>query len=227
MGNYLEVRNCCLLWLVQIVLGIIFLILCPQVTSGDLRNDLKQEWEVEKVTKLLSTNNAAERPFAVAKAYLHIYGSMKLSTFLAQFTLAMCNGSHRLAGPNGKQKRTENKRGAEAGIAITADSRLKDVVTKLCTVRRAKYGREKSGVKPGTITELLAHKYESNRVAENERRLAKEEEEKTKMAKKHLNKAVKFNMAAEEPLARTSLDLQQHLKAMDYKKGVCIAEASV
>jgi hypothetical protein len=135
----------------------------------------------------------------------------------------MCNGSHRLAGPNGKQRRTANQKGAEAGIAITANRRLKDVVTQLCTVRRAKYGRDKSGVKPGTITELLTQNYESKRVAEHERRLAKEEEEKTKMAKKHLNKAVKFKMAAEEPLARTSLELEQHLKAMDYKKGVCIA----
>jgi hypothetical protein len=203
----------------------LFVIAC-QVTSGDLRNDLKEEWEVEEVAKLLATNNAAERPFAVAKAYLDIYGRMKLCN-LAQFSLAMCNDSHRVAGPNGKQKRTEYQRGAEAGVAITADPRLKHVVTQLCTVRRAKYGRDKSGVKPGTITELLAQKYESDRVAENERRLGKEAEEKAKMAKKHLNKAVKFNMAAEEALARTSMELEQHLKAMDYKKGVCLAALGV
>ena len=108
MGNYLEVRNCCLLWLVQIVLGIIFLILCPQVTSGDLRNDLKQEWDVEEVAKLLCTNNPAERPFAVAKAFLNLYGRMKLST-LANFTLSVCNGSHRLSEPKGKTKKTQHR----------------------------------------------------------------------------------------------------------------------
>ncbi len=40
---------------------------------------MKAEWEVEKVSKLLCTNNPAERPFAVAKAYMNIYGRIELS----------------------------------------------------------------------------------------------------------------------------------------------------
>ena len=41
-----------------------------QSTGGIYRNDLREDWELAKVSKLLAHNNAAERPFAVAKAYL-------------------------------------------------------------------------------------------------------------------------------------------------------------
>jgi hypothetical protein len=36
-------------------------------TDGIFRNDLREDWELDKVGKLLCTNNPAERPFAVAK----------------------------------------------------------------------------------------------------------------------------------------------------------------
>ena len=183
---------------------------------------MKQEWEVDAVAKLLPTNNAAERPFAVAKAYLNIYSRMKLAN-LAKFSLSMCNGSHRLAGPAGKQERTKDRNVATAGMALTADPRLQAVVSELCTVRRSKYGRAKTGPKPGSITELLTNKYESDKLRETERRLARGEEDKAKMAKKHLNKSIKFNISAEEPLAQTATELDLNLKAMDNKRGVCLA----
>ena len=183
---------------------------------------MKQEWEVDAVAKLLPTNNAAERPFAVAKAYLNIYSRMKLSN-LAKLSLSMCNGSHRLAGPAGKQERTKDRNVATAGMALTADPRLQAVVSELCTVRRSKYGRKKTGPKPGSITELLTTKYESDKQRETERRLARGEEDKAKMAKKHLNKSIKFNISAEEPLAQTATELDLNLKAMDNKRGVCLA----
>ena len=170
----------------------------------------------------MATNNAAERPFAVAKAYLHIYASMKLSN-LAKFSLSMCNGSHRMAGPQGKKAHTKNRAVEGAGMAITADSHLQEVVTKLCTVRRSKYGRDKVGNKPGSISELLTLKYEGDKEKSKLRRLAKEEEEKAAMAKKHLNKSIKFNISVEEPLAKTAADLHLHLKSLDHKKGVCLA----
>jgi hypothetical protein len=69
---------------------------------------------------------------------------MKLSN-LAKFSLSMCNGSHRMAGPQGKKAHTKNRVVEGAGMAITADSRLQEVVTKLCTVGRSKYGRDKIG----------------------------------------------------------------------------------
>ncbi len=137
---------------------------------------------MDAVAKLLPTNKAAERPFlAVAKAYLNIYSRMKLAN-LAKFSLSMCNGSRRLAGPTGKQERTK-----DCNVA-TADPRLHAVVSELCTVRRSKYGRAKTGTKSGSITELLTNKYESDKLRKTERRLAKAEEDKAKMAKKHLER---------------------------------------
>ena len=174
---------------------------------------MKAEWEVEKVAKLLCTNNPAERPFAVAKAYMDIYGRMNLCT-LAKFTLSMCNGSHSMAGPKGKQEKTKDRIVDEAGIAMTCDLRLKRAVTKLCTVRRCK---------PGGITVLVTTAFAQDKILANELRLANEVEEKARMAKQHLKKAIKFNVAAEEPLATTSILLHAQLKAMDYKKGVCMA----
>ncbi len=78
-------------------------------------------------------------------------------------------------------------------------------------------------MKPGSISALLANNYESDKAKANERRLAKEVEEKATMARKHLNKAVKFNIAVEEPLAKSAVVLEQNLKALDHKKGICVA----
>jgi hypothetical protein len=44
-----------------------------QSTNGILRNETREEWELEAVANLLSTNNPAERPFGIAKAYCDIY----------------------------------------------------------------------------------------------------------------------------------------------------------
>jgi len=38
-----------------------------QSTGGIYRNDVRESWELEKVSQLLAHNNAAERPFAIAK----------------------------------------------------------------------------------------------------------------------------------------------------------------
>ena len=38
-----------------------------KATDGVFRNDLRSDWELSKVSKLLCTNNAAERPFGIAK----------------------------------------------------------------------------------------------------------------------------------------------------------------
>ncbi len=78
-------------------------------------------------------------------------------------------------------------------------------------------------LKPGSISALLANHYESdNKAKANERRLAKQDEEKAKMAQKHLNKAVKFNIAMKEPLAKSAVELEQNIKALDHKNGICV-----
>jgi hypothetical protein len=38
-----------------------------KATDGVFRNELRDDWELDQVSKLLCTNNPAERPFAVAK----------------------------------------------------------------------------------------------------------------------------------------------------------------
>ena len=43
-----------------------------KATDGIYRNDTRSDWELEAVSHLLSTNNAAERPFGIAKAYCKI-----------------------------------------------------------------------------------------------------------------------------------------------------------
>lgn len=149
-----------------------------QNTLGELRNELKEDWMREEVAKLLCTNNPAERPFAVAKAFLNLYGRMKLST-LANFTLSVCNGSHRLSQPKGKTKKTQHRSTVQAGIAITSDPRLQAAVTRLCAVRQ---------VNAGAITTLLKIANKRETQLANGLRIANEEQEKAKMAKKHTNK---------------------------------------
>ena len=71
---------------------------------------------------------------------------------------------------------------------------------------------------------LVQSAFQQNKVLAHELRLANEIEEKAKMAKQHLRKAIKFNVAVEEPMATTTLLLHAQLKAMDYKKkGVCLS----
>ncbi len=71
-------------------------------TGRIYRNELRSDWELQKVAQLLSHNNAAERPFAIAKAHLKSFPTMKLSC-LVNFALALTNGTHRPAGTQGKK----------------------------------------------------------------------------------------------------------------------------
>ena len=43
-----------------------------KATDGIFRNDLRSDWELSLVGKLLCTNNASERPFGVAKGPAHV-----------------------------------------------------------------------------------------------------------------------------------------------------------
>ncbi len=97
-------------------------------TGGIYRNSIREEWKLEKVSKLLAHNNAAERPFAVAKVYLDCYPTMKLST-LANYSLAMTNGSHQVAGTQGKTAKTKLRPTKTPGIALSSPCVLR---TALC-----------------------------------------------------------------------------------------------
>ena len=135
-----------------------------KATDGMFRNELRDDWQLEKVSALLCTNNPAERPFAVAKAYLNIYQSLSLRT-LASFSLSMCNGSHRPAESQGKQERTRNKAVRQCGTALTAPTELQQVITRLCSVKRVNIGQ---------ITAKLDLKFETNTLSAAELRARKQ-----------------------------------------------------
>jgi hypothetical protein len=71
-------------------------------------------------------NNHAERPFAVLRAYKHLYPSLSRAN-LAKLSQSLVNGTHRPAG-----------NGLVAGIALTAGPRLRSCIGQLCSVRRKK-----------------------------------------------------------------------------------------
>jgi hypothetical protein len=144
-----------------------------QKTLGESRNELKEDLMREEVAKLLCTTNPAERPYAVAKAFLNLYCRMKLSTLLANFTLSVCNGSHRMPEPRGKTKKTQNRSTVKAGVAITSDLSLQAAVTRLCAVRQ---------INGGAITTLLKTANKREMQLANGLRIANEEQEKAKMA---------------------------------------------
>jgi hypothetical protein len=106
-----------------------------KATDGIFRNDLRSDWKLSKVGKLLCTNNASERPFGVAKgnarvylapfptisnmstystAYMNIYQSLSLRT-LATFTWQCALG---LIDPlNQKGNKAEHKTKREDNVA--------------------------------------------------------------------------------------------------------------
>ncbi len=58
-----------------------------QSTGGIYRNELRTEWELDEVTQLLPHKNPAEKPFAIVKAYLQVFTTMKLSTLARKIFL--------------------------------------------------------------------------------------------------------------------------------------------
>jgi hypothetical protein len=181
-----------------------------KATDGGFRNDLRDDWELQKVSQLLCTNNAAERPFGVAKAYMKIYQTLSLRT-LAAFSLGMCNGSHRPAESKGKQARTSNKAGRCNGKSLNAGRELREAIATLCSVKRVNVGK---------VTAKLDAIFVTNLARAEARRETKRIEEEESATRKIEKKAVKFNTALEEPLAATVGDILAHLKAMGNGVGV-------
>ena len=182
-----------------------------KATDGIFRNETRSDWELEAVSHLLSTNNAAERPFGIAKAYCKIYPSMTLRT-LAAFSLAMANGSHRAPGTTGKQQRTAHVSVFNGGAAFTAAADVRIAVTKLCGVRR---------IKTGSITRLLDEIHVSKKEQSLLRREAKRLEGIEEQKRKDATKGVKFNTAMEETLAQDEEALDAHMEMLGHGKGKC------
>ncbi len=167
--------------------------------GGVFRNELREEWELDTVSQLMSHNNAAERPFGIVKAYLNVYKTMKLST-LANFSLAITNGSHQPAGTIGKTMKTKMRVPKPAGIAATSPEAVKCAVTKLCGTRL---------VNTGKVTALLRDKCASDTLARKTRQ--------------HLKKGIKVNQNMEEPLAASRIDMEDEMKLLGHAKLTCYA----
>jgi hypothetical protein len=165
-----------------------------QSTGGIYRNELREEWELEKVSHLLSHNNAAERPFGIVKAYLDVYKTMKLST-LANFSLAITNGSHKPAGTIGKTKKTKLRVPKPAGIALTSPESLKLAITKVCGTQL---------VHTGKVTALLREKCAGDTARADARRKAHTQADLEKKARSHLRKGVTFNQVLHRPPTHSS-----------------------
>lgn len=182
-------------------------------TGGIYRNELRAEWELDEVAKLLSHNNPAERPFAIVKAYLRVYNTMKLST-LANFSLAMTNGSHRPAGTIGKSTKTKNRKREPPGIAVTSPAKLRFAVTKICGVRRKN---------TGSVTQLLRDTNAALIAAEDELRKEKHAAELVQKAKLQFKKGVKHNNNMTEILASSKEDLEAQLAMLDHAVGTSLS----
>ncbi len=151
-------------------------------TGGFYRNDLREEWVLDKVSLLLSHNNAAERPFGIVKAYLDVYKTMKLST-LANFSLAITNGSHQPGGTIGKTIKTKLRVPINAGIAVTSPDALKHAITRVCGIRQRR---------TGAVTILLREKCAQDILLADERRKTRMKAELDKKARLHLKKGLSF-----------------------------------
>jgi hypothetical protein len=108
---------------------------------------------------------------------------MKLST-LANYSLAITNGSHQQPGTIGKTAKTKLHVPKPAGIGISSPNVLKMAVTKVCGVR---------WVLPGSVTALLRNKYETDTALADARRQAHAIAEQERKARGHLKKGIKFN----------------------------------
>ena len=164
---------------------------------------------------------------------------MKLST-LANYSLAITNGSHQQAGTIGKTAKTKCHVPKQAGIGVSSPTILKKAVTKVCGVRR---------VMPGTVTALLRNKYATDTVLADERRQAHAIAEQERKARGHVKKGITFNTVRppknftlhlrfhdpnlnsylpstqnmEEPLAESSQDLEDQLEIMGHAKMISYA----
>jgi hypothetical protein len=108
---------------------------------------------------------------------------MKLAT-LANFSLAITNGSHQPAGTIGKTKKNRLKIPKPAGIAVSSPASLKLAVTKLCGTRRRR---------PGLVTTLMRDQYAVDTERANNRRKAHMQADLDRKAREHLKKGIKFN----------------------------------
>ena len=139
-------------------------------TGGHLQNENKTEFEKDIASRMISTNNSAEGPFATARAFLHMYPTLKLCT-LATLSAAIVNGTF-------KPERKLEGKPCKAGFTFRVTPAVNDALGTLCSVRRRN---------PGAITvymreEVAKDEIEAERVR-NQRKELKLEAKKRAQAR--------------------------------------------
>ncbi len=149
----------------------------------------------------------------MVKAYLDVFPNMKLST-LANYSLAMTNGSHRPASTLGKTPKTKNRVRIPPDIAVTSPQRLKLAVTKVCGVRR---------VNTGSVTQLMRNTNAQLIAEGDEHCKAKHKADLEQKARLQLKKGVQHNKNMTEVLALTQDAVEAHLTTLGHSVGTSLA----
>jgi len=173
-----------------------------EATGGRLRNANKTEFEKDVASRMICTNNPAEGPFATARAFLHMYPTLKLRT-LATLSAAIVNGTY-------KPLRKKGTKVVQAGFGLRADTELRNVIGTLCGVRRRH---------PGLITQYIRDSIHADEVEAAAIRIARKNTEREKKARAMANKIAKYDIANETNLAHTQQDLDTEITSYGKAQG--------
>ncbi len=188
-----------------------------EATGGILANSTKSDWEKDVASRMLSTNNVAEGPFAVIRAFLHMYPSLKLQTVVG-LSAAMVNGTHRSYGA---------KNDTVVGMALTVDARLRAAVTKLCSLRipstrpLTKAQSDRLG-SVGTITIFLRGTHEADKLEAAANRQQNKQKKLDESARLQAQRMANFDKATETELATTIQQLQNEIQSYGSAKGTLL-----
>ena len=188
-----------------------------EATGGVLANSTKSEWEKDVASRMLFTNNAAEGPFAVIRAFLHMYPSLKLQTVVG-LSAAMVNGTHRSYGV------TKNE---VAGLALTASEPVRAAVTKLCSVRiptKRPLTKAQSDAlgSLGAITIFLRGTHELDKLEAAANRKENKQKKLDKSTRLQAQRMENFDKASETQLARTIEELRDEIQSYGSAKGALL-----
>ena len=176
-------------------------------TNGACRTSNLNDWEKDLTKQLRSDNNPAERPFAVMKDLQHKYPSMSLVN-LGRLSQARVNGTFRIGSEGGKTKKTK-MRIVEDGVAMRAHPKLRQAVTRLCSVKRYSLG---------LVTQMVRGHVKHDEAADAARR--KEDRSKLIQDKVRVARSKAEQLeAAQETSTCSMAGLLVHLKGLEGQKG--------
>jgi len=173
-----------------------------EATGGRLRNSAMTEFEKDIASRMICTNNSAEGPFATARAFLHLYPTLKLRT-LTTLCAAVVNGTF---------KPPQKRRGETIAVCfgLRAPPELLDVIGELCSVRRRN---------PGQITtymwEQVAVDEVQGTLIRTQRKAAKLEAKKRSQATRMAN----YDLALETSFANTQAELEDEITSYGNGRG--------